>query len=246
MSMLFSVYVVNITLGARVCVPAYNICRWRLPFGQWQHNFHLKAVLPLAQKASVGVSKAGPNLFQVKCPQITKTIGSTSIRHRSDTSASDRYLIDVESRVCVIWIVSLAWEYPIVEGMTNGALLPQWFSIQKRRNFHFEAPPGSNTYLTMQFCTIVRETPNIALIRPVLVTQCRKAIKNILSLFASLFVVIKQTLIHIVHIDNIVSVTVYYTVFLINKDTHTNYIYNGVGWGRRGVYRQYFRYHNAW
>ena len=35
--------------------------------------------------------------------QIAKTIGSTSIRHRSHTFVSDRYLIDVDPSVFAIW-----------------------------------------------------------------------------------------------------------------------------------------------
>ena len=36
--------------------------------------------------------------------QIAKTLGSTSIRHRSDTSVSDQCLINVDPRVFAIWI----------------------------------------------------------------------------------------------------------------------------------------------
>ena len=38
--------------------------------------------------------------------QITKTPGSTSIRYRSDTKVSDRYLIDVDPRVFAIWDIA--------------------------------------------------------------------------------------------------------------------------------------------
>ena len=40
--------------------------------------------------------------FQPVTSQIAMTIGSTSIRHRSDTFASDRYLFDGDSRVFLI------------------------------------------------------------------------------------------------------------------------------------------------
>ena len=36
--------------------------------------------------------------------QIAKTLGSTSIKHRPDTFASDRYLIDVDPTVVAIWV----------------------------------------------------------------------------------------------------------------------------------------------
>ena len=35
--------------------------------------------------------------------QIAKTLGSTSIRHQSNAKVSDRCLIDIDLRVCVIW-----------------------------------------------------------------------------------------------------------------------------------------------
>ena len=35
--------------------------------------------------------------------QIAKTLRSTLIRYRSDTFVSDRYLIDIDPRVCAIW-----------------------------------------------------------------------------------------------------------------------------------------------
>ena len=38
---------------------------------------------------------------------IAKTLGSTSIKHLSDTFASDRYLIDVDPRVYAIWDTAL-------------------------------------------------------------------------------------------------------------------------------------------
>ena len=46
------------------------------------------------------------SLEQLVCPQIVKTLGSTSIWYRSDTFVSDRYLIDVDQRVFAIWVSS--------------------------------------------------------------------------------------------------------------------------------------------
>ena len=37
--------------------------------------------------------------------EITKALGSMSIRYRSDTKVSDRYLIDVDLRVFTIWVM---------------------------------------------------------------------------------------------------------------------------------------------
>ena len=45
--------------------------------------------------------------------QIAKIIGSTTIKHRSDTSASDRCLIDVDPKVFVLWAscsIALKWQ----------------------------------------------------------------------------------------------------------------------------------------
>ena len=48
--------------------------------------------------------------------KIAKTLGSTSIRHRSDTKVSDRCLIDVDPRVFAIWDSSFSlW----ADGPTN-------------------------------------------------------------------------------------------------------------------------------
>ena len=38
------------------------------------------------------------------CFQITKSVGSLLMRHRSDTSVLDRYLIDINPRVFPIWV----------------------------------------------------------------------------------------------------------------------------------------------
>ena len=44
-------------------------------------------------------------LFSHAAVQITKIVGSTSIRHRSDSCASDRYLIDIDPTVFAIWVM---------------------------------------------------------------------------------------------------------------------------------------------
>ena len=43
----------------------------------------------------------------------SKTLGSTSIRYRSDAFASDRHLIDVDPMVFPIWATSLAFQVPV-------------------------------------------------------------------------------------------------------------------------------------
>ena len=45
--------------------------------------------------------------------QLTKTFGSMSIRHRSDTKVSDRCLIDVDPKIFAIWIMRLGYGYVI-------------------------------------------------------------------------------------------------------------------------------------
>ena len=47
--------------------------------------------------------------------QITKTLGSTSIRYRSDAKVSDRCLIDVDPMISYVW--ACYWQYRI-----NGSL----------------------------------------------------------------------------------------------------------------------------
>ena len=44
------------------------------------------------------------NLWVTSSTQIANTLGSTLIRHRSDTEVSDRCLIDVDPRVLAIWV----------------------------------------------------------------------------------------------------------------------------------------------
>ena len=48
----------------------------------------------------------------------SKDPGSTSIWHRSDTFASDRYLIDVDPRVFALWTVGTSCNYPIASVVT--------------------------------------------------------------------------------------------------------------------------------
>ena len=48
------------------------------------------------------------------CTQITKTLGSISTRHRSDTFVSDRCLIDIDPRIFVTW--ELTWHNSLAEG----------------------------------------------------------------------------------------------------------------------------------
>ena len=43
------------------------------------------------------------------CSHITKTLGSTSIKHRSDAKVSDRCLINVVPRVSAVWVVYWAF-----------------------------------------------------------------------------------------------------------------------------------------
>ena len=45
--------------------------------------------------------------YTIDATQIAKTLGSMSIRYRSDANVSDRYLIDVDPRVFAIWTVNL-------------------------------------------------------------------------------------------------------------------------------------------
>ena len=43
------------------------------------------------------------------CAQVAGTLGSTSIRHRSDAKVSDRCEFNVEPWVVVIWALSIPW-----------------------------------------------------------------------------------------------------------------------------------------
>ena len=54
-----------------------------------------------------------PEFVHAACTQITKTLRSTSIRHRSNAKASDRYLIDIDARVFAIW-VDIGLDFSIV------------------------------------------------------------------------------------------------------------------------------------
>ena len=64
--------------------------------------------------------------------QIARTPGSTSIRHRSDTFASDRWLIDIDPMVFDIWVEAIhsrrAFWYFLID-ITLGLLFYRWFCV---------------------------------------------------------------------------------------------------------------------
>ena len=75
------------------------------------HGFHAGASV---HKLFVGGVYASLGLIElttyslVTAAQQARTIGSTSIEHRSDTLVSDRCLIDVDPNVVAIWVHALA------------------------------------------------------------------------------------------------------------------------------------------
>ena len=83
----------------------------------------------------VGVNKSPPKQSENHTDtQITKTLGSTSIRHRSDTKVWDRFLIDVDPNSFAVWFRPIdGWFIGKPQRSTplNSVPIGQWLMLRK-------------------------------------------------------------------------------------------------------------------
>ena len=76
------------------------------------------------------------------CPsQVTKSIGLTSIRHRSDTFPSYRCLIDVDNRVVAIWELVAPSSYELVWWGIGMMVLVRWLASYVVWFYYFTSIP---------------------------------------------------------------------------------------------------------